>query len=364
MNIFVRSISIILITVISGAFGRIDIQLQNVLCDLGPNSLSEEMGTSIPRTCIYTDTGIIRCFFTYIPECASGNTPVVYDIHGINGCPARSARKTRWKEMADEKCFVVVWPTGNVCPETSDLSCWHVPGGLTGLAPDPEAITRPCCCFRSDPVTHMVDPDDTRDLRFLRSIASYVVRDVPILTNNTVTIDTKRIYMGGRSNGCIAAYSMAMQHSDLVAAVCCKSGALLTPPAENYTPVPIWTVHGNGDILIPYDGLTFGSIAGTLFNGVSATFQYLSKLNGCNATESKATDDGEVQKSTACRRGADIQLRTIDGARHFETYGMGSYQTSESAWEFCSAYESNVEPVLDPIPELSTVQKAQISLHP
>lgn len=348
-NIFRSIISIpICFTLFFFADG-VDIKGQNVICDLGPDAVSKETKESVPQTCIKMNKRE-RCFYTYVPECASGSTPVVYDIHGLNGCAVRAARKTMWKTLADNKCFVIVWPTGNIFSDTTDFACWNVPGGLSGLEPQPEASTRPCCCHKSDPVLQTVDPDETNDFEFLRLIASYVVRDVPKLTNNKVTIDTKRIYMGGRSNGCIAAFSMAMLHSDFVAAVCCKSGALLTPPAENYTPVPIWTVHGKGDVLIPYDGLGFGVFDGTVFfPGIQATFSYLSTLNGCNTTETNVTEHGEIQRSTECERGADIQIDTLGDANHLATYGKGQYETTESAWEFCSSHQLDVAPILERI---------------
>lgn len=86
----------------------------------------------------------------------------------------------------------------------------------------------------------MLDTDIVRDDLFLRTIASYLVQDVPVATDGRVTIDTKRLYWSGHSNGCMMAQAMAMLHSDLVAAVACHSGALLTPPASDYQPRPQW----------------------------------------------------------------------------------------------------------------------------
>jgi poly(3-hydroxybutyrate) depolymerase len=54
-----------------------------------------------------------RCYYTYIPECADGETPVVYDIHGYNVCPrhGRSLHTPDGSKGQAEECVIVVWPT-------------------------------------------------------------------------------------------------------------------------------------------------------------------------------------------------------------------------------------------------------------
>ena len=38
------------------------------------------------------------------------DSALVYDIHGLNGCPLISTTYTGWKEVANEECMVVVLP--------------------------------------------------------------------------------------------------------------------------------------------------------------------------------------------------------------------------------------------------------------
>lgn len=94
---------------VGGAFGQWLIGGDpNTCCPLGPFALSLPFG-GIPRTCIDTETGK-RCYYTYIPNCAGENSPLVYDIHGWFSCPLYNKLFSGWKQMADENCFVVVWP--------------------------------------------------------------------------------------------------------------------------------------------------------------------------------------------------------------------------------------------------------------
>lgn len=74
--------------------------------DTGPDALTQAYGKAIPRTCIavpYYETTMERCYYTYVPDpasaaCRSSTTnvvtendvrllPLVFDIHGLTGCP-------------------------------------------------------------------------------------------------------------------------------------------------------------------------------------------------------------------------------------------------------------------------------------
>jgi len=102
-----------------GAQGQLFIGgVPNTICPIGPFALSLgdvlfSSGSSfrkITRTCIDTIRGR-RCFYTYIPECAGKNASLVYDMHGFFSCPFASSYYSGWKELADEKCMVIMWPT-------------------------------------------------------------------------------------------------------------------------------------------------------------------------------------------------------------------------------------------------------------
>ena len=76
------------------------------------NAIELASGGAAKRTCIEsTANDGKRCFYTYIPDCAGENTPLVFDIHGYGSCPFFSFVYTGWKTKADENCFVLVWPT-------------------------------------------------------------------------------------------------------------------------------------------------------------------------------------------------------------------------------------------------------------
>lgn len=88
----------------------VDAQPYNMECDFGAEAFTRRFGSDIPQTCFQTD-GHRRCFYTFVPDCAKGKVPLVYDIHDARDCPVRFAEKSGWLEKARDECFVVVWPT-------------------------------------------------------------------------------------------------------------------------------------------------------------------------------------------------------------------------------------------------------------
>jgi len=322
--------------------------IPNTPCPLDPCALSEPYGRQIPRDCIQTNRGR-RCYYTYIPDCAGTNSPLIYDNHGYISCPMASTTYTGWKELADEKCMVVVWPVGNVRLLHTNVPCWAVPADLVGMGDDPIEEVFPCCCKSG---ATRVNSDETQDLYFLRSIAKNLVQTIPVTSQGMVTIDTKRIYMAGHSNGCMVSMAMAMKHSDLVAAVCCHAGSILSAPANNYIPTPIWFAHGKLDEVLPF-------ISGKTENpGPQESFQHLSLVNGCNtSTTVEFYEDGEggtngtigtIQTALGCTNDARIEFMALNEATHRAYKGLlYDFDSTAAAWNFCSSYESAVEPNLD-----------------
>lgn len=214
----------------------------------------------------------------------------------------------------------------------------------------------------------VLDEDVVRDDLFLRLVASYVVRDVPVSTGGVVTIDTKRIYLAGHSNGCFMAQAMAMLHSDLVTAVACHAGTLFTAASSSYDATPIWSVHGTKDEIVPYNGQVYPDFNQNVkFTAKQSTFEYLSVLNECTSYENNTltgfSDKGFIQIASNCTNNATVEFVTLMDVGHYpypSSYfdGQGyypelpnanplmDYESTRAAWTFVSGYESSEEPDL------------------
>jgi len=361
-------------------------QLADVdVCSTAPDALTAYAGRSIPRTCIdvpFADgsgvtTMVSRCYYTYVPDndrCAAqfaaAPVPVVFDVHGLGSCALLSMTYTGWRELADRDCFVVVWPSGN----TDDTlgACFNFEGGLQSESYGEDLMTPPCCCLDISSAERTLNDPKPDDALFIRMAIDAVAEDVGADPTNDASIDRSRVYMAGHSNGCIASLAVAALHSDVVAAVCCHAGAVVTPfdaAAASYDAVPIWMVHGRLDDTILFNGVPF--IPPFLppdprgFWPVMDTLDYLSEVNGCADAESydlegspesddyDALDDGNattttkgtVFRRTGCANGADVHLLALDDADHVpyptrneEGDVVAGFDTTAMAWDFCRAH--------------------------
>jgi len=288
------------------------------------------------QTCI-EHNGLTRCWYTFVPESAKSSlhpVPLVFDLHGYNLCAVYSSNYTGWDVLAEEKGFVVVWPQSNMDSYHSDAPCWDFGN---------------CCCFlNGTPAEVEID-----DIGFLHHVAANTVKQV----NESIMIDTRRIYFAGHSNGCIMAQAMAAMSSDLVAAVCCHAGMLLTsPPSSLYVPTSVQVVMGNLDFMMN------GSVE-MGFPGAMQNLELWGDINNCTAQKSTKDDDNlyTTHERYNCSKGVEVRMVELYNVGHWPYVGMDpntSYSsigappgavvpavdTTLLSWEFCSRFSSESTP--------------------
>mmetsp|Transcript_14810 Transcript_14810/g.22184 ORF Transcript_14810/g.22184 Transcript_14810/m.22184 type:complete len:398 (-) Transcript_14810:171-1364(-) len=318
-------------------------------CDTGPDSITQYSSFGeVPQVCVQAtgQQGGERCFYIYVPECAGEDSPLVFDIHGLDSCPLINTFYTGWMEKARDNCFVLLMPLGTVDPEISDGTCFSAPGGMP-LEDGSSDVADDCCCNKNFKI---IDTDVTNDADLMRLFAKTATEQLPVVTEGTVTIDTKRIYMAGHSNGCVASLSVAALHSDMVAAVCCHAGTAVTNFASDYSAVPIWMVSGEKDTewqaYRPF--LTF-------LTPSEVSSSYADK-NGCDATETvTSVAGGSIKTRSNCDNGANVTAVSLTESGHRPYKGIDesseggsvtTLDTTEMAWEFCSSFSKSEAPVL------------------
>jgi hypothetical protein len=265
--------------------------------------------------------------------------------------------------------FVVVWPLGVTDAAVADITCFSVPGGLVVG----NVTATDCCCSVGGPsdgeTFEIIDPNITMDPEFLR-MATEEVMDAIVgpATEGTVSIDPKKVFMAGHSNGCITALSMAALHSDLVTGVACHAGKLLTPFADDYEAVPTFIVHGLLDATVPYDAFLFTESEG--FPSTPDQFRAIADRNGCTQelpTEQLPDGEGTVQTWSGCVHDANVTLVTLNNAGHTPYLGAdemdpGAVQTTidttAMAWDFLSKIGTGNEGTSSTMPSVPTMTAA------
>jgi len=342
-------------------------------CQWGnPDALSDAFGKNIPETCISvpyddgTDTVVLkRCYYSYIPDScyqdgAPKEIPLVVDNHGNTACPFYQAGYSGWMEKAEEECFAVMWPSGNYDSKFIFGSCFNVPGFLrsddwgTNVANANNVTTMPCCCFEGLGIPDK-EPNDPLFLKLaIENMVEYSTAE------NEIAIDADRVYMAGHSNGCFVSLAMAALYSDTIAAVCCHAGGVLTPFPADYTPVPIWMVHGTIDRVVPYGGetmLNYPGVGAVGFWSMDDQMEYLATQNGCSengqAGFSESGAEGRILTRSNCKNDATVELLELTNVGHFPYYAKPEWEefafaenagflvpvdTTALAWDFCSSY--------------------------
>lgn len=351
------------------------------LCSLGefsvgPDALTNVFGRPIPRTCIdvpFDNEGAAaeRCYYTYVPASCSSldqSVPLVLDVHGAGACPLIQSLLSGWVQKAEQECFILVWPVGNIAGVGNNYAsnCFDIPGLLTsedyGTTGGNDVITRPCCCQEATDRRDLQMRDgrllyETSDTLFLKMAIDNLLDTFAEGASETtaLSIDPSRVYMGGVSNGCMASLSMAALYSDTIAAVCCHAGALITPFPSDYEPVPIWMVHGVEDTIIEYNGESQTTPAGKFgFWSIEQTQEYLSETNDCSEEHVSDVADGEgaiigtVFKGKKCKKHGVVEVVSLFESGHVPyltpfydpIYGglPTTIDTTALAWDFCSSH--------------------------
>lgn len=223
-----------------------------------------------------------REYLLYVPASYDPATPtsLVLSLHGAAGWPALQRDVTGWNRLADEEGFLVVYPSG---VESEGPRVWRVEKG-PGLA---------------------------KDVRFFSDLLDRI--------ESTYTVDRRRIYVNGLSNGGGMSFVLSCTLGDRIAAVGTVAAAQTLPPSacRDPRPVPLIAFHGTGDPIVPYEGGT--SWIGPIdFPDVSMWTASWARRNGCEPepVESAPAADVTSRRYRGCGAGADVVLYTVHGGGH------------------------------------------------
>ncbi|HEY5314064.1 MAG TPA: PHB depolymerase family esterase [Pirellulales bacterium] len=136
-----------------------------------------------------------------------------------------------------------------------------------------------------------------------------------------VTVDPKRVFATGISNGGMMCYRLAADLSQRIAAIAPVSGAMTFTDCQPDRPVSIIHFHGTADPLVPLEGKQ-GAILN--FRPVDETMQAWARLDGCpsvpkiESLPDKADDGTRVTRTTygPGKEGSEVVLYTIENGGH------------------------------------------------
>lgn len=238
-------------------------------------------------------------------------TPLVILLHGYGADGLVQEGYFQLQPIAEANTFLYANPNGTVDGAMNHF--WNA--------------TDACC-----DVGHL-NPDDVTYLRAL-------IDDVAA----HYTVDPKRIYVVGHSNGGFMSHRLACELGDRIAAIVSLAGMVWNDPSRctPTSPVAIAHVHGTADAVVDYNG---GQIFGLApYPGAMTTFTTWSTIDGCTGTTSGGTLDvdtmlagaeTDILRATGCAAGGAVELWTINGGEHIPNLQPSWAQT---VWDFLAAH--------------------------
>lgn len=274
--------------------------------DVHPGAIASATATPIPilavdaqRTLAVGD--MARTYSLHVPAGLSLQRPVplVFVFHGFQENGSMARLYTGLDSIANDNGFVVVYPDGS----GSGALSWNASG----------------CC--GEALLNNVD-----EPAFVRSI----IADV----QTVVSVDPKRTYASGFSNGALLSYRLACTMSDTFAAVAPVGGVLMYAPCQPQQTVSLVDVHGMSDLVVPFEG----GGSGLQFPPVGESLATWAKLDNCVGQE-RTEKDGILTHITygTCAPGVSVQLYKVDGVGH----GWPPQEVapiSEIVWDFFAAH--------------------------
>jgi len=169
--------------------------------------------------------GLQRTYDVFLPtgHDISEDLPVIINLHGATGNKTLERTLTEFVPIAEENKIVMVWPQGNVLSTCNigPQNRWNA---------------------------NLFDSPD--DVNFISNLIDKLIENY--------NIDSKRIYVLGRSNGGFMAYTLACQLSEKIAAIASVAGGMTKNSIDNSCSstrvVPVLEIHGTADIVNNYDG--------------------------------------------------------------------------------------------------------------
>ena len=217
---------------------------------------------------------------------------------------------------ADREKFIVVYPEG--VGRQPRASTWNVSH---------------CCAFAMT--------QHSPDVEFLTKVLDE--------TEKAFSIDPKRVYFTGMSNGGMMSYRMAGALSSRIAAAGIVSGAMFDDQPNPARPVSMIIFHGTADPVVPFTGgmSTNTMVAASMdapFWPVKRAFDYWVKEDGCQG-EPHESVDGDVTRREieSCRDHTAVVEYEIHGGVHAWPGGTrnpspGPLNATDLIWAFFEAH--------------------------
>jgi polyhydroxybutyrate depolymerase len=233
--------------------------------------------------------------------------PLVVLLHGYSADASLQDTYFKLSQAGEAKKFLVALPNGTF--DSNGKRFWNA--------------TDACCGFGAQ-----VD-----DVAYLTAVINDVKR--------RFTVDPKRVFLVGHSNGGFMSHRMACERSDMIAGIVTLAGVNWKDESKctPTSPVSVLHIHGTADATIAYNGGA-AVIGAPEFPSAPATVKFWAGKNACTATSLSSIgninltngigDETRRESYAGCPAGA-AELWTIELGSHIPTFD-GDYGARIAEW--------------------------------
>jgi polyhydroxybutyrate depolymerase len=245
-----------------------------------------------------TVNGLERSYVLHVPPGLDNlhPLPVVLAFHGLGSNPSEMQLLTGLNAVADKASFLLVYPEGVG-------KSWNV-----GV----------CCGYAAENKI-----DDTTYVR-------QVISDLETIAS----VDPKRIYAIGFSNGGLLVYQLACEMSDVIAGIAPVAGHMVDSSCQPKQPVSVIHVHGGADTAAPYAG--GGELNLPPVEQVITTWV---QLDGCDSSPQVEKLQNIITHTSyaSCQAGTAVELYVIEPGGH-NWPSKYVWPASQVIWDFFAAH--------------------------
>lgn len=271
------------------------------------------------------DQAMTRTFLLHAPSRAPAQKlPLVVALHGGASSGEEMEHVTGFSRIADREGFFVAYPDALGMPGIEAFRVWN-----------PRA-----CCSRAS----LLDIDDV-------SFVEHLVRAL----RDELSIDGRRIYLVGYSNGGALAYRVAADDSHTFAALGIYAALPIADgpdqtPVLRYAPLQslsLVAIHSVDDARVPYRGSGHGDGRDPPFPLAGRAW---ARALGCVQWSGPERARGfTVERASGCRDDSGVELVSLDGWTHewpsATSYAEGAppaelraFDAAERMWSFFAAH--------------------------
>ncbi len=293
----------------------------------------EEVGTTVLAhdfSGVIIHDGLRRSYIVHVGVSCDRKmaAPLAIVLHGGGGTGEGMVKLTGFNAVADKEGFIVVYPDG------IDRH-WNDGRGVGW---------------------YRAHTEDIDDVGFISTLIDELSRKL--------SVDTKRVYATGISNGGMMSYRLGCELSEKITAIAAVTASLAVNKVKEWSPsrpMPVLIIAGTADPLVPWEGGDIrlgGRTYGTVVS-VPDTVKFWVEKNGCVARpvvrrlpDSEPNDGTSVRRETysGCRSGAEVVLYAVEGGGHTWPGGLQylpervigktskEFDASEVIWQFLKTH--------------------------